>query len=163
MATNLASLQARVATLLVDAAGVNFPAAQLEESLRLALGEYNLRLGPQGQAPVTLDGLDGATGTTLPVQHESMLVVGAAAYAVTGRTVSRAENYDLNQSLPQQLLDWALERLNDFRKMIDGIIRDAELARKSELHNAANPPWPTATTADNTSAWKLDEHDGEEL
>ncbi len=41
--------------------------------------------------PHTLQGLDGADCTTLPIAHESLLVVGAAAHAALSRAIDLVE------------------------------------------------------------------------
>ncbi|HVN56502.1 MAG TPA: hypothetical protein VMT46_19400 [Anaerolineaceae bacterium] len=165
MATDLASIRARVGVELGDAGGVNYPQAQLDEGIRLALNEYNLMLGFQGVTAVTLSGLDGAVATTLPAIHEGALVVGAAGYAVSGRAVDRSEAFDLNQQLPQQLVDLGRQYLNDFRKMVGqyraDLTRDAEMTRKSGFTNAAPPPYPSTDPA--ISSWPVDARDGEKF
>jgi hypothetical protein len=166
MATDLTSIKARLTVMLVDAGSVNFPSGLLDESIRLALAEYNLVLNLAGQTLATLSGLDGAVTTTLPAAHEGILLTGAAGYAVEARALDRAESYDLGQSVPQQLLDWSQLRLAEFRKMVSqyraDLTRDAEMARKTGLHTAASAPYPSSTDPDyRPASWSIDSQDGE--
>lgn len=112
MAT-LTTMLDRVETLLVDSPNVIFSTATLTEGIRLAVGEY----GTANEAAVTLEGLDGAASSSLPAVHESMIVVGAAAYAVQARAVDRAESYQEGGE-SDKLKAWGDARLTEFKAML---------------------------------------------
>lgn len=66
----------------------------------------------------TIDGLDGAAGTTIPIEDEPILQVGAAGYAAFIRSNSHAESINMQPSVSGQLLKWSLELLKRFQDAI---------------------------------------------
>ncbi len=66
----------------------------------------------------SIDGLDGAAGTTLPLEDESAVQLGAAGYAALYRAVSRAESANLQPELARKLIDLAAAFLREFRASI---------------------------------------------
>jgi hypothetical protein len=92
--------------------------------------------------PQHLDGLDDAAGTTVPLAHESWLVLGAAGYAAIARAGDVTSRYAVSAVAQANLEDWGLTRLAQFR---------AKLAQYSI----------TATQRGQTFAkgWPLDEGD----
>lgn len=78
--------------------------------------------------PQHLDGLDGAAGTTLPLIHEGLLVMGAAGYAAFGR----AAFMDADQpGVAAALQKWSGAILAQFQTRL------AELRRQVAAHGPA--------------------------
>lgn len=158
MSATLATLLTRVRDLLADSGADLWMDASLTEALRLALGEYNLaaRVDAPAGALAALQGLDGATETSLPAAHESLLVWGAAAWAALGRAVDRAGLQD-GGAESQVFKAWGEARLGEFKAMLAALfpgyraalngeaasaaLPDDEAARLADLRTAANPPW----------------------
>lgn len=67
----------------------------------------------------TIQNLDSAAATTLPAHHESLIVTGAAGYAALSRSVERAEEFNLDEKLPDRLKAWGLDRIQDFRAKLE--------------------------------------------
>lgn len=67
----------------------------------------------------TIDGLDSAAGTTIPIAMEEPLMMGAAGYAAQSRAVSRAESINLQPGVLSQLLKVAEHYLTKFKMAID--------------------------------------------
>lgn len=66
----------------------------------------------------TIDGLDGAAGTTIPDQDENAVQQGAAGYALLYRAVSRAESVNLQPNVQRSLLELSTTFLQSFRAAI---------------------------------------------
>lgn len=116
--TDLTTILTRTSTLLMDSSNRVWDLPNLTEGVRLALGEYNLAgLAAPGFVPVTLNGLDSGYVTTLPVHHQSALVVGAAGYAAGARSVDRAESFELDHEA-HDLAEWSEKRLAEWRRML---------------------------------------------
>ncbi len=142
MTATLDSLRDRVETLLQDGANLIYDPASLDEMIRLAVGEYVQARG----APQTLSGLDGAVVTSIPVEHEVVIVIGAVGYAVTARVHKRAESYQMHPTGPV-VLAWAERRLAEFRALLERV-------RLETLQGSLSAPW-------GETGWKLDAWDGE--
>ncbi len=112
MAT-LISLLARVRSVLMDLNAQIWTDGVITEGLRLAVGEYALA----SAAPASLEGLDGASASSFPAGHESMLVWGAAAYAALARAVDRAESFQPGGEAGD-LKTWGDARLREFKSML---------------------------------------------
>lgn len=84
----------------------------------------------------TLDGLDGATTTTVPEEHATLLAQGAAAFAVLQRRVLVSETLNDNEWAPRNLKEWAEARMAEFRRQLEG------LARQSAARAAGLAPGP---------------------
>ena len=86
----------------------------------------------------TIQSLDGATSTTVPGDHETLIAQGAAGYAATSRAVDAAARRPLggegavNPATAQQIRAWGLSRLHDFRAGLTRLAR--ALARQSSAH-----------------------------
>lgn len=70
-----------------------------------------------------LNGLDGASSTSLPADDESLLVTGAAGYAATSRAVDLAEQVHIDRLTSQQVRAWGLAQLQEFRAGLRTIAR----------------------------------------
>jgi len=150
----LASLVDRVEQWILDTSNLIYPALAIEEGVRLALGEYNLLRSSFNLASFTVDGLDGAAVTTVPLAHESLLVVGAAAYTIAGRHIDRTETFDFNEKLPKELAEWGKSRYAEFRRLLGYVRDEIEKDRRNELRTTASLPygagWPMDTWDDQT-------------
>ena len=76
-------------------------------------------------APHTLDGLDGAGGTTFPAEHASVLVLGATAYAALSRSVTLLEEANVNAWAGRNLREWAELQLARYRHELERLARQA--------------------------------------
>ncbi|HPH96992.1 MAG TPA: hypothetical protein PKW33_20105 [Anaerolineaceae bacterium] len=132
MELTLNGFQTQLGLLLQDEAHLTWSMDELEAALRLALGEYNLS-APQ---PAALAGLDGASLTTLPAHHASLLLVGAAGFAAAGRSTRLS---GLEQ--PPAGEDWSAAQLSAFRALLARALPSSETQRLARLHSAAVPPW----------------------
>ena len=91
----------------------------------------------------TIDGLDGASITTPPAEHCSLLVGGASGHATLARGVDLVETSSADLYGTGLLLVWAQRQLKQFR---DG------LERIKRARARAGQPF--------TAGWKLDKWDG---
>ncbi len=122
MASTLTSLSTRVNTYLMDTSNQVWDAATITEGMRLALGEYGLA----GNAAVSLSGLDGAALTTLPANHDTVIVLGGAAYAALAQAADRADGARLGTA-GAEFKTWGEARLREFKAML-GVIFPGYLA-----------------------------------
>lgn len=65
--------------------------------------------------PQTLNGLDAAAATSLPLSDESLLVTGAAGHAAASRALDLTEQVTLDRLTAQQVRAWGLSKLQEFR------------------------------------------------
>ena len=82
----------------------------------------------------TIDNLDSAAGTTIPVEHEEFVCVGAAGYALSQRISSRLENVNLNEDTIREMRQIASANIAFFLTYISA---------KPSASYAALPPVPT--------------------
>ena len=154
MATTLASLTDRVEAMLMDGSNLVFDTGTIAEGIRLAVGEYNLAREIDGLAAVTLNGLDGASSTTLSTAHDTLIVIGAAGFATNSRSADRAESFELGAEAAEHLT-WSEKQLGVFREMLGALYatyRDpAARARKAEAARAAGMRMTTNPMA---GAWE---------
>jgi hypothetical protein len=71
-----------------------------------------------------INGLDGASATTLPDQDEQLILAGAAAMAAQERVQEQTQRY-----IPRKLREWADARMNEFNRGLRALGR--RLAAKS--------------------------------
>lgn len=71
----------------------------------------------------TLDGLDGASSTTLPDIDETLLVTGALGHAATSRAIDLTEKVSVGQATAQQVRAWGLSKLQEFRAGLNAVGR----------------------------------------
>ncbi|MGB4594516.1 MAG: hypothetical protein WBI14_01245 [Anaerolineaceae bacterium] len=86
--SSLENLSSRLATQSLDQRGLIIPTDGRSESIRQALERMNTFLG----STYVLEGLDGATQTTLPSGHEYALIIGSRAYALSYLQGNRVGN-----------------------------------------------------------------------
>lgn len=72
----------------------------------------------------TINGLDSETTTTIPLDDETMLAKGAAAYTVLPRARSATETVMLAEQVPisAQLMAWARMMLDEFESALDSTV-----------------------------------------
>lgn len=136
MAATLAQISERVARVLMDPGRLVWAEAVLEEAIRLALGEYNQTLS----GAATLQGLDGALQSTLPGEHESLIVLGGAAHAAAICLAGKVEAFP-PAAIREDLASWAKQRREVYLQGLDWI-------RTQDLHTGTLP-WLRP-------GWKLD-------
>lgn len=108
--SDLETLRSRLALQLSDASADLWPAAALDECLRLALAGYNRAAG----ASCSLGGLDGALVTTLPAADWDLLLNGAAGLAASVQALARASQFSPDSGVAGTLLAWAKLQLERF-------------------------------------------------
>lgn len=86
-------------------------------------------------APHTIDGLDGATATTLPAAGEHLVVLGATAYCVEQRAQAVAGTVTVSERTPDQLAAWAGARKRAFARGL------ARLRRRAAQSGSARVTW----------------------
>ena len=80
----------------------------------------------------TLNGLDSETSTSVPLDDETLIAIGAAGYAATSRAVDLAEQVTLDRLTSQQVRAWGLAKLQEFRAGLKKVA--AELATDEVSH-----------------------------
>jgi hypothetical protein len=75
-----------------------------------------------------LDGLDGATETTLPAADEDLLALGAAGYAALEQSRAAIGAINVSSYTPLQWREWAEARLAEFDRRLDALARRRALA-----------------------------------
>lgn len=75
--------------------------------------------------PHSLDGLDDAELTSIPLVHFSLLVRGAAGYAALFRAIDKVEkrSYGSRRAEPSLLQNWGNAILERFQQELDGLRR----------------------------------------
>lgn len=94
MDPSLTEIRTRIKNYLMDVGGLVWPDSAIDESVRLALRDL------QEVTPITLtiEGLDGALVTILEMGMDSLVIRGAAVYALEMRSVDRMDAFELNQT-----------------------------------------------------------------
>jgi hypothetical protein len=128
---------ARLRAGLIDANGLIWDNNELDEALRQALADMALAAG----ADYTLDGLDGALTTSLPIQHFATLVRGAAAYALLWRAAERVDAFNVRPDLPAEVLSAAAALLARFESAVTHLAA----LRTAGLQTSAVTPYPDGT------------------
>ncbi len=147
MSENLTSLTARVRCLLKDSPGLAWNEAELGECIHQALDDLNQAAGQAW----SLSGLDGAISTDLPDGLASLLIRGAAAYALLMLAAGRADLFNFQPGVCQAYAAAGSALLRQYQH---GLTWLAQI-RIGGLQGAACPPFPT--DADELpSGWRLD-------
>jgi DNA-binding protein len=81
----------------------------------------------------TLNGLDSASSTTVPLDDETLVAIGAAGYAATSRAVDFAEQVTLDRLTSQQVRAWGLAKLQEFRSGLKAVARRMAIEGKSDV------------------------------
>jgi len=147
-------------TGLIDIERVWLPytAADPEEPPNWRLFEYwedsQLLYFPDGDRPAdgdiarlfytkmqTLNGLDSAASTTFSVEHEDLLIVGAAGHAAVQRGMDAAEEVTLDRNTSAVVQAWGQGRLSEFRYGMFFIKRSRGLEGQSHIELPALDRW----------------------
>jgi len=80
----------------------------------------------------TIDGLDGATSTTIPTDREQLIQMGAIAYTLLSRAADLTEQVTVHKDAPLTLVEMAKGSLEVFRNLLDAdaATETAEKARQ---------------------------------
>ena len=69
----------------------------------------------------TIDGLDGASSTTVPSLDEEVIVQGAAAYAALQKARGAVGEAGVSTETPEHWLAWGLNRMEAFREALRAV------------------------------------------
>lgn len=146
MSDNLAAVTTRARCLLKDSEELVWSEAELGECVHQALDDLNQAAGQSW----SLSGLDGADSTDLPPGFASLLVRGAAGYALLMLAASRADLFNFQPGVCQAYAAAGGALLNQFQRSLAFLAQ----VRVSGMHTSGQPPFPT--DADETpSGWRL--------
>jgi hypothetical protein len=111
MPLTLSTAKASLEEHLADLSNLVWSDTALEEALRAALAELANAYG----SALSLDGLDGATSTTLEDLDAQVLVTGGAAYAARFRVMGRYEEATPEDRQNEPMAKWAAETMAKFQ------------------------------------------------
>ena len=75
----------------------------------------------------TINGLDGASSTTVPAIDETLLVAGALGHATTSRSIDLTEKVSIDPASSQQVRAWGLSKMQEFRAGLNAVGRRVAL------------------------------------
>jgi len=105
-----------------------------DANLLYITGDYEPQTGDTARifyvALHTLDGLDSETSTSLPTEHESTLVIGAAGLAAYSPTIDQAEEEVIDKATAAYVKEWGRQKLDLFRQKL----REAAYDRQDVAH-----------------------------
>jgi len=81
----------------------------------------------------TLNGLDSATATSVPLEDETLVAAGAAGCAATGRAIDLAEQVTLDRLTAQQVRAWGMAKLQEFRAGLKTVARRMAVEGQSDV------------------------------
>jgi len=84
----------------------------------------------------TIDGLEGATATTVPPDDEEVIILGATGYAALEKARTAIGTVGVSQETPEHWREWGNERLLEFKAGLD-FVRD----REATAEDARVGPW----------------------
>jgi len=84
----------------------------------------------------TINGLDGASTTTLPAEHENLIVVGASGFAAQERVQDEGKRY-----VPRKLREWADARLREFERGLKKMTQQLAARHSGIAKTAALDRW----------------------
>jgi len=84
-------------------------------------------------APHAIQGLDGASATTLDAQGEQLVILGATAYAAMQFAQSLMGTVTVSGWTPRQFQDWATARVKAFEVGLEQVRRRAIMAQESRV------------------------------
>jgi len=73
--------------------------------------------------PHTIEGLDSAAATTLSLEQEELISLGAAGYAALQRAQDAIGRVNISGQAPALWRDWGERRLREFRTRLDQLAR----------------------------------------
>ena len=127
MANTLASLEQRVMVLLADLTHLNYTTALIDEGIRLAVREYSLASG----MTETISGLDGEGLTSIPDNDCGLIVLGAAGFTASCKTIDGKQQFNLKDETPEAVLSLGQRLVQRFDRML-GTVRASRM-RSSEI------------------------------
>ena len=89
----------------------------------------------------TLDGLDGASSTTLPPDAETILIAGAAGFAAQARAAELSETLNVDAGVVQRLSDYAKQQSAAFHILLTVRARQAAARQSGVVQTAALDRW----------------------
>ncbi len=113
----------------------------------VTLFDQNTLGWPAAGAGLTYAVYDRATASTVPVDHETLLVTGAAGIAALSRSVELNETLSIDGWVPKRLRIWGDERSAEFQTGLDQIAA-GQAARASGI-----APGPLLDRWDDGSGW----------
>lgn len=69
----------------------------------------------------SIEGLDSAAATSLPGEHEAILVGGAAGIVAASRALDLTEQVSISQLAAQQVRAWGLSKIQEFRTALRAV------------------------------------------
>lgn len=84
----------------------------------------------------TIEGLEGATATTVPADDEEMIILGATAYAALEKARMAIGTVSVSQETPDHWREWGKERLLEFKAGLDFVGE-----REATAEDARVGPW----------------------
>ncbi len=133
MTTTLATLRDWVELTLGDTTNLIWSAETLDQAVRSALAELS---GVYGCA-LTLNGLDGATETTIEEADVQVLVLGATAYTLANRVSERFEE----ASPVREDIDALIKHRDKTMAAFEGQLEGVRLRKFQEAEDAPYSPW----------------------
>lgn len=91
----------------------------------------------------TINGLDGATATTVPLQDEEVIVLGATAYCALSEAVDSAGEVTVHPDDMTTFQKWGEARLNQFRSLLEAL-KQREVRKEDKRVG----PWKRADVED---------------
>lgn len=122
MTCTLTSLEERVSVLLTDLTHLNYSTELIDEGIRLAVREYCMVSG----AADTISGLDGSEQTSIPENDCGMIVLGAAGYTASCKTLDRKQQFNLEDETPEAVLLLGQRLVQRFDRLL-GTVRSARM------------------------------------
>jgi hypothetical protein len=95
----------------------------------------------------TLNGLAGASLTTLKAEHESAIVVGAAGYVALSRAIDKTEALNIDGWTHRRLKEWAEGRIAKFEGWL------LKIAKQARLRAAGIAAGPALDRWDEVGGW----------
>ena len=111
MPATLTSAKAQVAEQLSDLTNLVWSSSSLEEALRASLAELSKTYGEI----LTLNGLDGASSTSLEDIDTQVLILGGVAFAIRFRVMGRFEEVSPEDLQPDEMVKWATITMDKFQ------------------------------------------------
>ena len=111
MPATLTSAKAQVAEQLSDLTNLVWSSSSLEEAVRASLAELSKTYGEI----LTLNGLDGASSTSLEDMDTQVLISGGVAFAIRFRVMGRFEEASPEDLQPDEMVKWATITMDKFQ------------------------------------------------
>jgi len=90
----------------------------------------------------TVTGLDSASATSLPTEHDTLIVIGASGFAAQERVQDEGRRY-----VPRKLREWAKVRLREFERGLKHLAREEGIKHSGITEGPALDRWDTGEWA----------------